>query len=188
MALVRVLVVDDDLLVLGLFRLILSSAGADVSTASGAAALPLLRDASFDLVLSDLQMPGISGVEVLEEARRRCPGAVRVLMSGDPAALEQGAGAGSPVELALAKPARSAALACPRAGAQGRPPRRRRRGDPEELLRGIGRRLRQGHGREVPAHECGRSIPAGAHSVRRRGAARRGDIRQADPSRGSPRV
>ena len=34
------------------------------------------------LVLSDQRMPGMSGVEVLEEARKKCPDAIRIIVTG----------------------------------------------------------------------------------------------------------
>jgi signal transduction histidine kinase len=49
------------------------------TAASGEAALPLLRDVG--LVISDQRMGGMSGVEFLEQARRRCPAAILVLLT-----------------------------------------------------------------------------------------------------------
>jgi HD-like signal output (HDOD) protein len=55
----------------------------------GAAALGLLEAGRFDIIVSDMRMPGLDGEGLLTAARSRCPGAVRVLLSGqtEPAAL-----------------------------------------------------------------------------------------------------
>ena len=37
---------------------------------------------SIDLILSDQKMPGMSGLQFLTEATKRCPGAVRMLITG----------------------------------------------------------------------------------------------------------
>ena len=64
-----ILVVDDERSVRELLEIALSGAGHRVTTAeSGAAALRLLGERSFDVVLSDLTMPGIDGMEVLRHA------------------------------------------------------------------------------------------------------------------------
>ncbi len=67
-------------------------------------ALTLLADHHFDLVLSDYQMPGIDGVDLLNEIRRRHPNVRRVLMSSAPPSdLAERLAAGE-VEQFLAKP------------------------------------------------------------------------------------
>lgn len=68
----RVLVVDDDEGMLELVAAALRPLGLRVeTTSSGAAALHLLASARFDLVVSDLSMPGVDGSEVLEVMRAR---------------------------------------------------------------------------------------------------------------------
>ena len=47
-------------------------------------ALEILAEQHFDLVLSDYQMPGLDGVRLLDEVRRRHPRVRRVLMSAAP--------------------------------------------------------------------------------------------------------
>jgi DNA-binding NtrC family response regulator len=65
----RVLVVEDRPSVLKLMATILG-AGHEVTTASdGAAALTLLGETAFDVVLTDVRMPGASGFEVLRAVR-----------------------------------------------------------------------------------------------------------------------
>ncbi|MFG6413533.1 response regulator [Roseateles sp. DC23W] len=66
----RVLLVDDHADVLEAHARLLQARGAEVVTAdSGEAALTLLRDEPFDVLLSDLGMPGIGGYELIRLVR-----------------------------------------------------------------------------------------------------------------------
>ncbi|WP_045234169.1 response regulator, partial [Deinococcus pimensis] len=69
----RLLLVDDSLSVRRVVSRMLERAGYTVVTASdGEAALDVLReDTAFDAVLTDLEMPRVSGYELIEEVRRR---------------------------------------------------------------------------------------------------------------------
>ncbi len=68
----RVLIVDDDPGQRGLLHAFLSSQGfATAPVASGEEALATLGAESFDLMISDVRMPGISGLETLRRARQR---------------------------------------------------------------------------------------------------------------------
>ena len=70
----RILVVDDEGAVRALTREILSAAGYAVETAeSGDEALDLLEDETFDLVITDLRMPGMDGATLFAEIQRRWP-------------------------------------------------------------------------------------------------------------------
>jgi two-component system response regulator FlrC len=70
----RILVVDDDDGVREFVAEALARDGHDVETsASGELALERLGHASFALVITDLKMPGVSGVELLERTRRDQP-------------------------------------------------------------------------------------------------------------------
>lgn len=70
----RVLVVDDELPVRKVLAAMLTQSAILYNTAaSGAEALRLLESERFDAVISDLLMPGISGMELLAEVRRRYP-------------------------------------------------------------------------------------------------------------------
>ncbi|OGK28631.1 hypothetical protein A3D06_02145 [Candidatus Roizmanbacteria bacterium RIFCSPHIGHO2_02_FULL_40_9] len=63
----RILVVDDDEYIRDLYNEILSDAGYDVEIASdGADALDVLEKKSFDLVLLDIMMPKMDGIEMLK--------------------------------------------------------------------------------------------------------------------------
>jgi CheY-like chemotaxis protein len=66
----RVLVVDDNLVNLAVARALLEAVGLAIETAvNGAEALERLRREVFDLVLMDLQMPVMSGIEAVERIR-----------------------------------------------------------------------------------------------------------------------
>lgn len=79
----HILVVDDEAdLRLGLRRL-LQSAGARVRDAASAEeALDIVSTAHFDLVISDIKMPGMSGVQLLHALRVRHPAPAVMLMTG----------------------------------------------------------------------------------------------------------
>ncbi|GIU81888.1 MAG: sigma-54-dependent Fis family transcriptional regulator [Acidobacteria bacterium] len=63
-----ILVVDDERNQREILQMILSSEGYDVTTASsGEAALKFVRERRFDLVLTDLKMTGMSGLDLLKE-------------------------------------------------------------------------------------------------------------------------
>jgi DNA-binding NtrC family response regulator len=80
---VRVLVVDDEPdLRLGL-RMLLAGGGFTVDeAASGAEALQKFERTPADLVLTDLQMPGMSGADLLAEIKRRSPATVVSILTG----------------------------------------------------------------------------------------------------------
>jgi DNA-binding NtrC family response regulator len=68
----RILVVDDDDNLRVVLRETLLSCNYEVETAeSGNLALEKLAKSSFDLVITDLMMPGIKGIELIKEAKKR---------------------------------------------------------------------------------------------------------------------
>jgi PAS domain S-box-containing protein len=68
----RVLIVDDTPDTAGALRLLLELEGARVASAGGGAeALALAEKEDFDLLLTDISMPGMDGYELLAELRRR---------------------------------------------------------------------------------------------------------------------
>ena len=78
----RLLVVDDDLAMREMLVSLFHESGFAVSEAgSGDQALEMLRDADYDAVLSDIKMPGKSGIELVGEARRLRPQTPVVLMT-----------------------------------------------------------------------------------------------------------
>jgi putative two-component system response regulator len=79
----RILVIDDEDVIRMLVVEILESAGYDVTSAESAeVALSLLDQAEFDLVVSDVIMPGLSGLELLEAVRERRASLPVVLVTG----------------------------------------------------------------------------------------------------------
>jgi CheY-like chemotaxis protein len=67
-----VLVVDDDRMVVGFLGRVLGERGYDVITAAdGCEVRPLLERFAVDLVVVDLQMPGVNGWEVIRHLRDR---------------------------------------------------------------------------------------------------------------------
>lgn len=79
----RVLVVDDEGSLAQAVEGLLSAAGHQASrAASGQEALAKLEQETFDVVLSDVLMPGMTGVELCDEIRRHHPTVAVVLSSG----------------------------------------------------------------------------------------------------------
>ena len=67
----RVLVVDDEASIRDLLSKMLALADYDVDVADdGRAALERMRKVSYDLLITDLNMPGMDGLTVIHEARR----------------------------------------------------------------------------------------------------------------------
>ncbi|HSA93674.1 MAG TPA: response regulator [Terriglobales bacterium] len=85
----RILVVDDDLSNREYIAELLASHGYDVSTAAdGFDALLQLTQEPPDVIISDLNMPNMSGAELLSIVRRGYPHTLLIAMSG---AYESGA-------------------------------------------------------------------------------------------------
>jgi len=79
----QILVVDDDDRISQLIDRYLTRLGHDVETAATVPeAIGRIDEANFDLVITDLQMPGPSGIDLLVEARTRRPGTRLIMMSG----------------------------------------------------------------------------------------------------------
>lgn len=64
-----VLLVDDDRTLLKLIRLLLEDEGYQVSTASGDEVLSIARTLQPNVILLDVRMPGIGGVEISRQLR-----------------------------------------------------------------------------------------------------------------------
>jgi signal transduction histidine kinase len=82
----RILLVDDDPMVLRVFEAQLAEAGhAVVAAGRGAAALAVLDSGEVvDLLVSDLSMPDMDGLELIQAAQKRRPGLPAVLITGHP--------------------------------------------------------------------------------------------------------
>jgi CheY-like chemotaxis protein len=81
----RILCVDDDAVILLTEQALLSSLGYQVTgVASAAEALTALRQdpTGFDLVVSDFNMPGTSGIDLARDAALVCPGLPVLICSG----------------------------------------------------------------------------------------------------------
>ena len=86
----RILVIDDNAAIRELLRFILEEEGYEViEAADGAEGLQRYQEAPTDLVITDLQMPGMGGLELLEALRRVVPTPVLMAISGDRNALTQ---------------------------------------------------------------------------------------------------
>jgi DNA-binding NtrC family response regulator len=79
----RILVIDDEHVIRELMREILERAGHEtVGAETPIRALDLLEDETVELVLSDIVMPGLSGLELLAEVRARRPNMPVILVTG----------------------------------------------------------------------------------------------------------
>ena len=90
----RVLFVDDDPDILASLRSLFwreRQRWDMVFALGGRAALGELAQGSFDIVVSDMRMPGIDGTTLLREVTELYPGTIAILLSGgaDAASLEQ---------------------------------------------------------------------------------------------------
>jgi two-component system chemotaxis response regulator CheY len=83
--LVRVLVVDDDTLMREVLKALLRDEGFEVAgeARDGQSALNLIERAQPDMVCLDVNMPGMSGIEVLKLIRSRYPEIRVVMITGD---------------------------------------------------------------------------------------------------------
>jgi len=79
----RILVVDDELPICTLLAERLSQQGYHCqSSLNGEEALRLLAQEPFDVIISDLRMPGMSGLALLEEVRKEHPHSAFVVATG----------------------------------------------------------------------------------------------------------
>lgn len=79
----HILLVDDEADILAALADVLTDLGHSVHCcADGEEALARFADESFDLVLSDVRMPKMDGVQLARVLAERCPGLPVVLISG----------------------------------------------------------------------------------------------------------
>jgi DNA-binding NtrC family response regulator len=79
----HVLVIDDDAVVGRSFDRVLSDKGYEVDTArNGEEGLKDIESQNYDVVFTDIKMPGIDGLEVAERIKARCPWTPVVVITG----------------------------------------------------------------------------------------------------------
>jgi DNA-binding NtrC family response regulator len=80
---IQILVVDDENGPQEVLKIALASKGFQVKVAkSGDQACQMFDGERFDLVLTDLKMPGMSGIELLRQIRERSPETIVIFMTG----------------------------------------------------------------------------------------------------------
>jgi HD-like signal output (HDOD) protein len=84
-AMKKILFVEDNPVLLELYGIMLTGEPHrwQVRTAScGQQALEFMETTTFDAVISDLEMPGMDGIQLLREVKRRSPATARIMVSG----------------------------------------------------------------------------------------------------------
>ena len=81
----RILVVDDEKIIRQLFQRALKEKDYNVQTAeTGTEALRKVNKSFFNLLIIDLQMPGINGISVLKEIKKKNPYIAAIIITGYP--------------------------------------------------------------------------------------------------------
>ena len=81
---INILCVDDEVNILSSLKRMLSLAGYEVLTAnSGDEGLKILQDSPVDIIISDMRMPGMNGVQFLQKAKEIKPNAIKILLTGN---------------------------------------------------------------------------------------------------------
>jgi DNA-binding response OmpR family regulator len=79
----RILVMEDDKTISAALEMILTEAGYDVDVAgTGENALELFDQKPFDLIIADLKLPGISGMEVIKQVKEKNPKVEVIVITG----------------------------------------------------------------------------------------------------------
>ncbi|MSR06061.1 MAG: sigma-54-dependent Fis family transcriptional regulator [Gemmatimonadetes bacterium] len=77
-----ILIVDDESAILGTLRILLKNSGFEVETAQGGTAgLEAIRKGSHDIVLTDIRMPQVGGIDILDAVREQDPETPVILMT-----------------------------------------------------------------------------------------------------------
>jgi len=104
----KILFVDDDTQLLGLLRQVISNYSNDaweIYTAPDAVdALSILQEQGIQLLVIDLHMPTVSGLQFLKLLQRRFPDLLKVILTADASDQERGACLEAGAELYLQKP------------------------------------------------------------------------------------
>ncbi|MDQ7825810.1 MAG: response regulator [Candidatus Eremiobacteraeota bacterium] len=79
----RILIVDDDEYMRSSLQIELESDGFEVSVAeNGTQAIEMAKNSAFDLILCDVRMPGLSGIETISAIRDVQPGTRSIIITG----------------------------------------------------------------------------------------------------------
>ena len=79
----KILVIDDEKPTLNMFRLLLSASGYDVYIADGGIeGLEVFRNESPDIVITDMKMPGMDGLAILDEIKKESPDTQVIVITG----------------------------------------------------------------------------------------------------------
>ncbi len=80
----KALVIDDDIATLDLMRFQLESENFEVETAAnGSKGLGFVEENKFDIILTDLNMPGMNGIEMVEKCKEISPDTEIIMITGD---------------------------------------------------------------------------------------------------------
>ena len=81
----RILIADDEEIIIQLIRRVLTDKGYDVETAeNGTVAVEKLKTGVFNLLVTDLKMPGLTGTDVLKQIKIINPYIEVILVTGYP--------------------------------------------------------------------------------------------------------
>src|SRR5258707_14142324 len=79
----KILVIDDESAILEMTVAVLCHSGHEaIGATNGDDALKLVRESHFDLVITDIVMPGKEGLEIIATLRRQAPKTRIIAMSG----------------------------------------------------------------------------------------------------------
>lgn len=82
MTIEKILIVDDEILVRNFLAETLRRKGFDVATAeNGTKAVNQLKETTFDLVITDMKMPDLTGIDVLKKVKELSPATVVVIIT-----------------------------------------------------------------------------------------------------------
>jgi CheY-like chemotaxis protein len=96
-ALAKILIVDDDIAVLAVLRLLLERDGHEIVVASdGLSSLQIFESGNFDLLIVDIFMPGMDGLETMRAIHQQRPDIPVIVISGRPIPLESATGPNFP--------------------------------------------------------------------------------------------
>ncbi len=70
----KILVVDDEITIRDSLKIVLDEEGYTTATAAhGAEALEMAKEDHFDIIITDLKMPEMDGMTLLQKCRQTCP-------------------------------------------------------------------------------------------------------------------